>query len=83
MARSRQNEQKSLVRRSLRAVRRVYRTADSLGEIFERRLDRMIERKTQVFAEELDPLIKDFYNLKAQVATLEKAMADAVGIAGY
>lgn len=83
MARSRAVEQKNLVRRALRAVRRVYRTLDSLGEVFERRLDRMVERKTQVYAEELDPLIKDFYNLKAQNAALEKALADAVGIASY
>ena len=83
MARSREVEQKARVRQALRAVRRQYRAADSSGERFERRIDLLIERKTRVYADELEPLYQQFKDYKGRLATLEKSLADAVTIAGY
>jgi len=84
MASSQFVRKRNEVRQALRAVRRVYRRADSLGEALERRLDRMIDRKTMVYKEEFVPLSKDFYSFKGAIASLEKALADAVSISsGY
>lgn len=81
MASSQFVRKRNEVRAALRAVRRVYRKADSLGEVLERRLDRMVDRKTMVYKEEFNPLVKDFYSFKAGLTALEKALADAVSIA--
>jgi len=83
MARSRQVEQKSRVRAALRATRRAFRSLDSSEEAFERRIDRLIERKTLVYADELEPLIAQFGDIKGRVASCEKAMTDLVTIATY
>jgi len=83
MASSRAVQLKSERLKALRMVRRVYRTLDSKGEAFERRIDRLIARKTMVELDEVDPLIKDYYAIKSQLAVLEKAMVDASGIIGY
>lgn len=83
MARSRQSEQKSQVRQALRSVRKVYRQLDTRGEKFERRVDRLIERKTQVYPDEIVPLVSDYRQIQQQMAVLEKSLADAVNIAAY
>jgi len=80
MASSQYVRKRNEVKQALRAVRRVYRRTDSLGETLERRLDRMIERKTLIYKEEFLPLSKDYYSFKAALASLEKALADAISI---
>jgi len=83
MASSKAVARKNEIRRALRAVRRVFRASDSTGEMFERRLDRLIERKTQVQPEEMDPLVRDYMAYKGRVLNLERSMADVVGIVAY
>jgi len=83
MARSRQVEQKSRVKQALRATRKTYRGLDSSGEQFERRVDRLIERKTLVYADELEPLIGQFRDMQARMKGLEGALTDLVTIAAY
>ena len=46
-------QRRNAVNRALRQVRKSYRTADSLGEVLERELDRMIDRKTIVSPESM------------------------------
>jgi len=72
---------RSLVVRGLRAARKVYRAADTAGEILERTLDRLILRKTLVTPAQLEPLLSRWGTYKARVQALEKALADAVNIA--
>lgn len=83
MARSRQVEQKSRVRQALRATRRTFRSLDSSGEQFERRIDRLIDRKTIVYADELEPLIGQYRDMQTRMKSLEGALTDLVTIAGY
>lgn len=64
------------LRRGLASVRRVYRRADSLGEILERTLRRLSQRKTVPRkVSEVDTLVKEFRAYQTQVANLEAALA--------
>lgn len=83
MARSRQVEQKSRVRQALRATRKAFRSLDSSEEQFERRIDRLIERKTLVYADELTSLVNQWSDIKGRISTCEKSMTDLLTIATY
>lgn len=72
---------RNLVVRGLRAARKVYRSADSAGEVVERTMDRLIGRKTLITPAQLEPLLSRWSAYRAKVAALEKALADAVNIA--
>lgn len=64
------------LRRGLSAVRRVYRRADSLGEILERSLRRLYLRKTVPRKRsELQTVINQFYAYRNQVNQLEQSLA--------
>jgi hypothetical protein len=64
------------VRRGLAAVRRVYRRADTLGEVLERTLKRLYLRKTiPRKREELQRMIDQYYAYRNQVQVLEQALA--------
>lgn len=83
MARSRYVEQKSQVNQALRAVRRVYRVADTAGEKLERNLDRLILRKTMVYADQLTDTIALYRDYKGKIDAIEQAMTRLVTIAAY
>lgn len=72
---------RNLVVRGLRAARKVYRSADTSGEVLERIMDRLITRKTLITPNQLDPLLSRWQTYRAKVLALEKALADAVNIA--
>ncbi|MBA7705373.1 hypothetical protein ES703_114201 [subsurface metagenome] len=59
----------------LRALRAVYRKSDTAGEVFERSLDRLIEkRKKIVVSRELLPLIEKFRVFYSHVLDMEEAL---------
>lgn len=61
--------------RDLRACRRAYRKADTLGEVVERNLDRLIgKRKRIVTPEQLLPLFARYEKYARQVIVLEMAL---------
>lgn len=72
---------RNLVVRGLRAARKVYRSADTAGEVVERTLDRLISRKTLITPAQLEPLLSRWGTFKAKVQALEKALADALNVA--
>lgn len=64
--------------KDLRIARVAYRKADSLGEIVERNLDRLIEkRKRIVTPEQLLPLMARYERFARQVVSLERALTIA------
>jgi len=83
MARSREVEQKVRVRNALRAVRKVWRALDTSGERMERNIDRLINRSSLIYADQLEPLIGQWREFKTRSASLEKAFSDALNIASY
>lgn len=59
----------------LRVARQAYRKADTLGEIVERNLDRLIEkRKRIVTPDQLLPLMKRYETYARMVVALERAL---------
>lgn len=62
--------------KDLRIARQAYRKADTLGEIVERNLDRLIgKRKTIVTPEQLLPLMRRYENYARQVVSFERALS--------
>ena len=72
---------RNLVTRGLRAARKIYRAADSAGEVLERELDRLILRKRLVSPAQLQPLLNKWAVYRERVLAVEKALADAVNVA--
>ena len=65
----------------LRALRRIYRKADTAGEVFERNLDRLIEkRKKIVVSRELLPLLERFRAYSAHVRDIEDGLIIAIDV---
>lgn len=61
--------------KALRVCRVAYRKADTLGEVVERNLDRLIEkRKRIVTPEQLLPLMARYERYARQVVALERAL---------
>ena len=61
--------------KDLRVCRQAYRKADSLGEVLERNLDRLIsKRKRIVTPEQLLPLMQNYERYARQVVALERAL---------
>lgn len=79
----RDREKFLLVRKAMRTARKQYRNLDSAGERLERRLDRMIDRKTYPSGNEWEPLIQDYSNYKLLVPALERALADMVQTSNF
>ena len=64
--------------KDLRIARVAYRKADTLGEVVERNLDRLItERKRIVTPEQLLPLMARYERFARQVVALERALIAA------
>ncbi len=74
-------ELKRLVNQGLRNARRIHRSADTAGEVLERWLDRMIERKTRVTCAQMDALVPRWEDYRNKVQMLEKALADVFSAA--
>lgn len=83
MARSRYVEQKNQINQALRALRRLYRAADSSGEKLERSLDRLILRKTAVYADQLIDTTNLYKEYSGKVQALESGLARLLTIAAY
>ncbi len=73
-----ESEKKALVKKAMRNGRKQYKAMDSAGERLERRLDRMIERKTYPSGSEWDPLIADYNTYKQLLSAVEKSFADMI-----
>lgn len=72
---------RNLVIKALRAARRAYRHADTLGEIEERDLDRLIKRKTRMNATQLVVLADKYKKYQEAVAAVQIPLADAYDVA--
>lgn len=61
--------------KALRVCRVAYRRADTLGEVLERNLDRLItKRKRIVTPEQILPLLQRYESYARQVIALERAL---------
>lgn len=61
--------------RALRSVRQIYRHADTSGEVLERSLDRLIEkRKRIVTSAQLLPVIERWREYQARVKDMEDSL---------
>lgn len=69
------------VRGALRALRKVYRRADTTGELLERELDRLIGRKTLIEPPSLRKTIALIQVYQAAAQALGPAINDAVNVA--
>ncbi len=64
--------------KDLRIARVAYRKADSLGEIVERNLDRLITKRSRIVTpEQLLPLLVRYERYARQVIALERALTIA------
>ena len=70
------SERRRVDLQGLRGSRRVYRAADTAGEVLERWLDRMIARKTRVTCSQLGPGLLKWEDYRNKVQSLEKSLAD-------
>lgn len=72
---------RNLVIRALRRARQVYRTSSTLGERYERELDRMIKRKTRINASSMNTMLSMYrqYNIAAEAAMAP--LSDAINAA--
>jgi hypothetical protein len=68
---------RALVVRSLRTVRKYYRTADTRGEAFEREVDRLIKRKTRISSRSLVTLADAFKLYSQAVQQMQLPLADS------
>jgi chromosome segregation ATPase len=71
-------QRRSAVNASLRRVRQQYRKADTRGEVLERELDRLINRKTIVGPQTLQKLQQRYEEYIIQVNAIDTAMTDAL-----
>jgi len=70
-----------MVLASARQVRRVYRKADTSGEVFERWIDRQIDRKTRITGKSVAVGLALFRDYFSKTRDLETAMADLAYVA--
>ena len=71
-----ESEARRLVLQSARNARKAYRRADSAGEVLERWLDRMIDRKTRIRFSQAEAVIVKWEAYRDNVGSLEKALGD-------
>lgn len=70
-------QRKKLVNQALRRVRQAYRRADSKGEILERELDRLIDRKTVVTPRTIVDASTKFQDYVDAVKQIDPPFTDA------
>lgn len=71
-----EGERKRLLVQAARNVRRMYRRADSQGEIFERWLDRQILRKTSIRPESVQKGTALYLEYRGRVQAVDASMSD-------
>lgn len=76
-----ESERKRLVLQSARLARRLYRTADTSGEVLERWLDRQIGRKTRITGSQAYQVIPRWEAYRDRVLAVEKGIADFLATA--
>lgn len=74
-------QRRNAVNRAIRQVRKSYRTADSLGEILERELDRLIDRKTIVSPDSLRALTSKYEAYLRSAQDIQRSMTAAMQLA--
>jgi len=74
-------QRKAAVLAALRRVRQQYRKADSLGEVLERELDRLLLRKTLITASSLQTTSQKYDAFMSAAAAVEKSLTDAMTLA--
>lgn len=72
---------RNLVIRALRKARIAHRQADTLGEVFERELDRLIKRKTRINANSLVTATSRYKDYINKVAQVQSPLTDAANVA--
>lgn len=70
-------QRRNAVNRGLRQVRKAYRQADSQGEILERELDRLIDRKTIVSPESFQSMLRQYEGYSRAVRAMESTIQAA------
>lgn len=78
-----ESARKAIVKKALRNTRKAYRAMDTAGEKLERRLDRLIDRKTYPTGREWEPMIAELNAYKNLLPQLERAAADAISASAY
>lgn len=73
-------QKREYVRKALRNSRKFYRAMDSAGELLERNLDRLIERKTLVTREQLNPLVDQMNNIWKTAQAFEGSITSLLQI---
>lgn len=76
-----ESELKRITLQAARNVRRVYRAADTSGEVLERWLDRQINRTTRITRTQAAAIIPRWEDYRDKVISLESAVADFLNIA--
>lgn len=74
-------QRRNAVNRALRQVRKSYRAADSAGELLERELDRLVDRKTIVSPESLRRMTSLYEAHLRAVQDIQRTMAAAMTLA--
>lgn len=75
-----QGERRSQAIRAIRALRKLFRTADTAGEKLERELDRLIKRKTLVSPDSLATTARLLQDYLKKTENLARGMADAASV---
>lgn len=74
-------QRRNAVNRAIRQVRKTYRAADSQGELLERELDRLIDRKTIVSPDSLRALTTKYETYLRAVNDIQRSMTAAMQLA--
>lgn len=73
-------ERKAQAKSALRALRRIYRAADTLGEKVERELDRLIKRKTLVGPDSLVKLGEMAREYSRSIENVNRGFGDLASV---
>lgn len=74
-------QRRNAVNRALRQVRKAYRASDSAGEVLERELDRLINRKTIVNPETLRSVVTKYEAYNRASIEIQRSLTAALGLA--
>lgn len=69
---------RNLIIKALRTTRVYFRRADTIGEKFEREIDRLIKRKTRINSTSFVTLINHYNDLLKSVESIQKPLTDAL-----
>lgn len=73
-------KRKATVVAALRRVRAQYRRVDTMGEVLERELDRVIQRKTLIGPETIKTLLTKYESFVTMVNGMEQPITDAIQV---